>query len=662
MTTQWPGEHERLNRPPLANDSFKTEESFRQLLDVLPDVLPEAFDDAVDWVTRQGDEITELERRALLIEDQISLPDLSDGKDLLMTWVCVTALARSPSLQTWEKVNTLKCNSWSLAYWLGYAMEVRAERDSDAREAYIELAKMVFDALDSFTLVSKFDSVNRERKGALAYWKESRSKLDDIWWGLRDGRNLLSYEEELPLFQMFSRLEPNEFVRFVARSGNPYFVHSLLLVFGMGTPHSCFSDWEKVSVIAPVAFGTDASWNGSVLAPLILVEARNQLLQGQRNALNPNVSDAEFDEVKQELVKLAELVVTILAGRKDAVALFARWSTWLMRQLLRFSQKDIGDVRSAAFVDSTLLEAIGRKLRNQVMIQTTPSDAPTWEAWCYRCVLAFHAHSGFIDPPDRIAFFEEWAISPDEWSGIKGQRLREHASMVVITTKEMPGVAANLLAYPTVQLRTATEEWIAMWHSTHALREIVEFGDPDASEDEYQSRTEAGKLLLFAFRVGLAIFDQRAAQCSSSTSPEARSQAKLHEALTLGVREMREIDITLSRDEWINADRHLAIRRLIWEERVSGHRKQERPAIFSPGDTPAFSDYLGAAKGDVIELVGLLESALLNDPDIAKIQDALRSASIELSDILEIAKQLNHYNPRKYPINESQLKRIQGLN
>jgi hypothetical protein len=333
-----------------------------------------------------------------------------------------------------------------------------------------------------------------------------------------------------------------------------------------------------------------------------------------------------------------------------------------MRQLLSHSVKDINDVRSTAFVDEALIETIGRELKNQPVIQVSPRDAPAWEAWCYRCVLASHANSDFIAPPDGIDFLAEWTISPDEWAKEKGRRLRKHADLIVTMSEEMPGMAAHSLAYSIVQSESPTEAWIGMWNATHTLREIVEFGDADVSDDEYHSRSEAGKLLLLVFRIGLAILDQRIAQCSSSDSLEARSQAKLHKALASAMLEMREIDDTLNRDEWLDAVRHLAIRRLIWEEQSPESQRPGRFPVFRLEDTPTFSDYLKAAKSDVIELLAVLQSVLLNDPEIPRLQNELKTASVNLSDVLGMVRRLNQYNPNKYPIDERQLQRLERLN
>jgi len=662
MSVQWPNERETANRQPIADALFKTEQDFRQLLSACPEDLPSSFDEAVDWVVHQGGEIAELEQRINVVCHQINLQDFPDSTNLLMAWACAVALAQSPKLQTWEKIKNFKYHSWQLAHWLAHAMLVRAEGNSNTRKAYINLAIEAFSALDSFELVSLWDRNNQERTGAWAYWSERLDKLDDIWWGLRGWHGPMNYEEESSLFHVMCKLASDEFVHVIAQSPNPYLVHSVLLVTGVGAFSPRFSEWEKFTTAAPLAFEADGRWNGSVLAPLLLVEAREQLLQTGRNIHRLNACDVDLEKVKKETANVVEAVVTTLATRQDALPLFARWSTRLMRQLLSHSEEDINDVQSAAFVDNALIEAIGRKLKDQSVIQVSPGDASAWEAWCYRCVLASHANSDFIDPPDSIIFLAEWIISPDEWAEKKGQDLRKRASLIVTMNKEIPGMAEHFLAYPIVRSESPTEAWISMWNATHTLREIVEFGDSDASGDEYHSRSEAGKLLLLVFRIGLAILDQRVAQCSNSDSLEARSQAKLHEALASAVLEMREIDDTLNRDEWLDAVRHLATRRLIWEEQSPESQRLGRFPVFCLEDTPTFSDYLKAAKSDTIELLAVLQSVLLNSPDIPRLQKELNTASVNLSDVLGMVRRLNQYDPRRYPIDENQLQRLEGVN
>ena len=661
MSIQWPREREATNSQSNINDSFKTEQDFHQLLGAGGESLPTILDEAVTWVVQQGGEIAELEQRITMICNQVDLQEFPDSANLLMTWVCAEALVQSPSLQTWGNVKRLKYNSWQIEHWLASAMIVRAERSSNARKAYIDLTKEVFVGLDSSSLVSLSGRYNQERVSALSYWKECRDKLDELWWGLRGWSGFMVYEEDLSLFHVLNQLDPDELIHDISQSTNPYVVHSVLTLSGAGAFFGRFEQWKKFAADAPTAFEADGTWNGSVFAPLLLVEACNQLLLAGRSIPHFNASDVDVERVKREIVSVVEAVVSTLAKRPDAIALFARWSTWLMRQMLSHSEKDTHDVRSAAFVYDALIEAIGRKLKGKSVIQISSSDASFWEAWCYRCVLASHAYGGFIDLPNSRDFLAEWTLSPDEWAEKKGQRLRERANFIVTMSKEVPGMAANLLAYPIVRADSPTEAWIGMWNATYALREIVEFGDADASADEYQSRLEAGKLLLLVFRIGLAILDQRVDQCSSSDTPVARSQAKLNEALASAVREMREIDDTLNRGEWLTAIRHLAVRRLIWE--MSGSEGQKSPSfpVFCADDKPTFSDYLAEEKGNAFELLALIQWVLINAPDIPRLQSELSTASVNLTDALVMVRRLNQYSQRRYPIDELQLQKIKDL-
>lgn len=656
MNKQWPSERAKKQEG-FANPSFKIEQDFLNLLTAFPQGVPKAFDDIVSWIMERDGDLAELEQRTAQIADEITLA-IPDSPPLLMTLACATALAHSPSLQTWSKVSAFKYNSWQLEHWLGDAMMAYATVHSSACNAYIMLAKEVFAALDSFSLQSKSDRTNNERTSAWAHWSECKDKLEEIWWDLRGWHGFMNYEEELPLFQVFYRLEPDEFICTISRSSNPYLVSALLVVTGIGAFSPRFSEWKRIIAAAPVAFEDDGKWNGSILMPLLLVHARSQLLQVRQNLRNPELTPAEFDEIKQEITSTAELIVTVLAVRHDAPAIFARWTPWLLRKIMGQTAKEIADVKSAAFADEALIDVIGRKLRDSSLPQTSPDDAPLWEAWCYRCALASFAYNGHIQAPSWEDFGDEWRISPEDWAGDKGQLLREHASLITTMNKEIPGVAANLLAYPIAQSLSPAEAWIDLWNDAIALREIVEFGDSDAIKDEYSSRLEAGRLLLLLFCIGLAIFDQGAARSSDNNSPEAISLASLFKALNFAICEMREIDSTLSHDEWLSVVQHMTVRRMIWESPSGNESSSRNFQVFKANDAPSVSNILAEAKGNVIELVGILQSLLLNSPDASSLEACLNSASIDLPNIVHSIRILNQYHPRKYPIDEAQLQKL----
>jgi hypothetical protein len=128
----------------------------------------------------------------------------------------------------------------------------------------------------------------------------------------------------------------------------------------------------------------------------------------------------------------------------------------------------------------------------------------------------------------------------------------------------------------------------------------------------------------------------------------------LYEALALAVWEMREIDYFLSREKWMQAVQHLAVRRLIWEDRGDNKVK-----VFLSEDNPTFNDYLSAAKNDVMELLTVLQMAQINESDHLIVRDKLDAASINLTEVIKTAKRLNTISTRKYPINEAQLQEIQ---
>ena len=192
-----------------------------------------------------------------------------------------------------------------------------------------------------------------------------------------------------------------------------------------------------------------------------------------------------------------------------------------------------------------------------------------------------------------------------------------------------------------------------MWNITQFLREIVEFGDADDSEsDKYQGSTEASKLLWLVVCIGLAILDQLVGQCSESDPSQPRLLAKLHEALALAVREMREIDYFLSREQWLQAWQHLAVRRVIWEDKGQQAEQNGGISIFLFTDKPTFSDYLSAAKNDAIELLAILQMTLLNEVSRQIVMDKLHDAAINLDEVIATAERLNIVSPRRSPIDK----------
>jgi hypothetical protein len=653
--TQWPSEYGNSNRESSEYSVSNIEQKFRQFFNNFSEELSFGLDEVVKWIIHQATDVSELESKIKEISEREEWQGYLDSRDLLMTWSCASALFQSPSLETWEIVQSFVYNSSMLEHWLTPAMIVMAEENLDAQKAYTKLAYKAFRALDDFSLKSMSERTNRERKQAFKYWNEREDKLGEIWGGMR-WCNEMIYLGEQPLFYLWSKFELGNFIRTIEQSRNPCLVRSVLFGADIIGFAPAFLEWQKSVAMAAPAFDDNGKWNGSFLIPLLLVEAREQLLQARQFLSHQNVSDI-IDQTKQQVNDIVVAVVTLLAKREDALPLFSRWSTWLMRQLLGHKESDVANIRSAAFFDEMLIEEIGRAIKGHSVIEVSPSDAMEWEIWCYRCVLASHANSGFIKPISSADFLAEWIISPDDWAGQKGDSLRRRASLAFSSNKELPGVAAHLLAYSIVQSESPIKAWLDMWDASYCLREIVEFGDSDSATDEYHSRIEAGQLLLLLFRIGIAIFDQRTPLCLKNDSAEARELVDLFKALSCGLREMCEIDDTLTQKDWLRVRTHLAIRRLIWE---TGQKSQSF-CIFCPEDKPTFIDYLLLVGNDAFELIELLQSVILNVSDASHLKKQIIMSSIDITEIIKTAKRLNEYDSRRYPIDNNQLKVIEEL-
>jgi len=641
---QWPSEQKPLDQP----------STFKEVYSRFSKKLPKEFDGIVSWVINKDGDILELEEKVTNVIENGNSSTFFGDKYLFITWICAEAISRSPTLSTWKKIKSFSYNSAEIEHDLPSVMKNIAESTPKIFEVYMLLAKEAFSALDNDSLKSNSSRNNEERSNYLSHWKNNNNKLEELWWGLRHW-NEMNYWDEYPLLHFFSELEPNELMTTLSQSNNPYLIQSLFLMIDAGGNFSQFHMWGKCIAAAPVAFEDDGSWNGSVIAPLLLVEAVSRLLNSEQDTLySGNLTEVEI--LKKNISSIAKNVVDVVSKRKDALALFSRWTTWLMRQDLSYSPNN--NTKTNPFVIDILIDAIGSKLKNKSVIQKSSSDTDLWEPWCYQCVLAYYTSNGFIDPPVNQLFIDEWNISIDDWCGDKGELLRQHASLLITLSKDTPGMAANLLAYPIAQAELPTDVWINIWNNIYALREIVEYGD--GSSEEYQSQTEASNLLFLMFRIGLAIFDQRAEQCKTISSSISREQVMLFDKLSSASREMREIDSTLNYDAWKNASLHLSIRRCIWEQQFSKPSEENVPCIFSEKDTPTILDHLSNAKSDVMELLPLLQSILSNNVDVTKLQGELDKASINISNVLNEATRLNKYDSRKYPIDKEQLKIIKS--
>ena len=115
-----------------------------------------------------------------------------------------------------------------------------------------------------------------------------------------------------------------------------------------------------------------------------------------------------------------------------------------------------------------------------------------------------------------------------------------------------------------VEGERADERWKRFWALTATLREIVEFGDPDETDNGgWQGRTDAARLLMLQFSIGLMMMDSLIAPPRPLDYDRSSAIENLLPRLDEAVREMTAID-QLNGKFWSEAVRHLAIRRAKW--------------------------------------------------------------------------------------------------
>ena len=645
---QWIAERDADHDDIHRNEHFKNRDDF---LRFMVQVDREASN-LIDSLTEYLMEAEDPPEVGLLMERFKSSLDAN----MLLTMACASVLGKSPELATWLKVRAMANNSWEIEHWLHEAMAANVQRDPSAREPYISLATLLFKTLESGELKSGSERKSEHREGALSYWNNAEHQLEELWWGLRDF-DFMNYEEEMRIFGLLSEISPSSFLQLIGESFNPFLVDAALTSSGVGAFSPRFTQWEACARTAPNAFAQDGRWNRSVLLPLLLVHARGQLLAPSRQFPRYGADETAVAVVTTQVIDQVRVVVDVLSKRKDAPAMFARWSTWLMRQVVLHKETDFSDIRAQGFVDNALIEAMGKAMQGQTLIQEAPEDAAPWEVWCYRCVRSSFAHDGFMETPSFNEFASQWRLSPEDWHERKGRDLLKQAELH-IPRHDMPGLSANLLAFPLVSEDGFFVGWKKLWEDAYYLREVLEFGSVDAAPRAYSDRSDASGLLLLLACVGLACFDQAMARLEASSKSPTEQISSLHETLSAAAMEALHIDDTLNRDKWQTLLHHIALRRAYWDNRYG---IQHPSAVFMEQKGPTIQDYLSYFHADPNDLVSFLYACMLNKMDPLALREDLLGASIDLCVCVETLKRLNKVREHRYPIDGRAIAAIQPL-
>lgn len=653
MMMQWIHEHISEQEELQHLDGFKTQGDFLKLIVHVEHDHPQLISLLAEKLS--GSNPLEIELLREFISQQT---DKSLDTDMMLTAACAWALGKTPELTTWQKIEAIAWNSWQIENSLNVAMSAYASIDADYRNAYIELAKRLLDTDLINNSNSEPDRKIDARSDDWAIWQSSEYPLEELWWGLR-GSALTNYGEEMKVFSLISEIAPTDLPQMIAHSKNPFLVDAVLLSTGVGATvfNPRFSQWEAFAKAAPPAFTQDGNWTGSVLLPLLLVHAQQNLLASTREIPSQDADETEIATLKARVIELARAVVNRLAQRSDAPATFMRWSTWLMQQLLRTKEVDFTDIRSEGFVANALLEEIGKTIKGQRMLLEPPQDAAPWEEWCYRCVHTSFALDGFMSMPAFEEFASQWLLTPEEWRESKGRTLLKRANLH-LPGNDLLGLSANLLAAPLAETNDFASSWQQLWDDAYCLREVLEFGSVDAGTKSYSDRVDASHLLLLLECLGLACFDQVAARLGDSPNLFTKEMTSLHQSLAGAAMEVLHLDDTLNRDKWQRLLQHLAMRRVYWD---SSYTTEDRVTLFSGQRIPTIRDYLIYFQVDPGDLVTFLHSCMLNDLDAPTLRNALQTASVDLQACVDTLKRLHGLSERKYRLYTDAITAIEPL-
>ena len=576
--------------------------------------------------------------------------------DTPLILACVEALRQVPTASMWEYLWSLAWHSALLEHGLPDAVVAAASVDASFKAQFLAIASEIVKVV-ACTPGRRAISRDRSRAQQLRDdWKENPS-LSSLWWGHMERDPFIFGRDDDRVLGIVADLDINVFVRLLEAFDNPYPVAAALTASRAWS----FNRWQTLLSIAPVAFDPEGSWNGSTIVPLLLFMGREQLQDRPRQ----NASETELKAAADEIGSLTGEIAKIVAARADAAPCTARWATWLMRGVMTgLSNAPVPfptDARSHGYVDVTLIEALAKEIPAENWSPQSSSDAEPWEPWCYRCVLACVSLARSTPIVPAKDFLDEWALSPEDWESKRGQNLRAHASLFETFGNRADAYGTRMLALPLVESSNPEDAWKALWDSTSAIREIIEFGDADAETSEsWRGQSEASGLMRLAFGLGLMMMDHLIAP-SCPLKYERRSAIKgLLGSLTDAVREMSAID-KLDRNFWSEAMRHLAIRRAIWLTKGRPAPRSAAEVALDETTRPVFADYIRDLTGDLPGLLALIEVASRNGVDPATLKRAFIEAEINLQADVDMAERLLKLDPKRAGFSPAQISSARAL-
>jgi len=645
---EWPQERRQRLGNPLGVQ--------QRLADIPPGLLREveasrAFttlvEDMVEAFKEKADPQAKLIELSAGIDQPEAFGDYDEAvRQVVLSLAGVAALRKTPTREMWEYLWSLAWHSATLADFLPQAV-VAAATDAMFRDQFVVVARGV---VEEAAKNPGRRAIQREKDlgASLKEHWQKHPQLSALWRGSFERSFHAIGRDDDDVLSIVAEIDTAEFVRLLALYDYPDPVAHALM--SCGAPWR-FERWKAVASVAPAAFGERAKWNGSLILPLLLAIARNQFQFGLGREPAPN----QVSQASNDIKSLAAEIAKTITARADALGCMTRWGNWLVRTAIpAVSANPLPhptDAASQGFIQDALFDALITEMPADHWSPEPAPDAETWEPWCQLAAGALIALAGKASMPSAAGFLEEWHLTPDGWPTQRGQKLKLHAIPFEGGEPRADGYGARLLALPMVEVERADGGWKRFWHATSTLREIVEFGDPDETDDGgWKGRTEAARLLMLQFSIGLMMMDHLIGLQRPLGHDRRTALEGLLPLLDEAVREMAAID-QLNGKFWSEAIRHLAIRRAKW---LSSYAAPNGVAL-SAEAMPTLADFIRALAGDTENLLALAYVAQGNGVDRATLASAFKAADVDINAEIAIAERLMVISPRAAGLNEAQL-------
>lgn len=630
----WANEQASLQAQ-LTADSY-----FKQLADF------EAFDDEINKKAISLDQVSSFiseqkpsfENLKLHVQNEVeNVFRLAEEQLLmLMTLGCAKAICEQSTIETWQAVTEIKYNSWEIENWLEAALSFYVEKLGKP-ELITTLAEDILTALCNGSLEPKSERFKSVVQNQIDAWEREIEPLKEIWFGLRGLRDeFMPYMEFSPVFTLWFKNNPSGFIGKLMPL-NPYIAKSLLAIAGVTFFRASFASWEQTIHLVPKSFDKKGVYQKEYKSYLLLIlldEAYQKINEAKLRTDN-----------KDYVIRLINDVVEVLSTREDYPGIVMRWGNWLERTSLQDSGNH-DEFNSSSFVANKLLHALGEKLESSEFLTEPAKDFEQWEHWVHYSVMSSYLFSGLLASIETRRFTNDWDLDLFSWGNEKGDLLKQKSLEFIPYNESFPGKKAYQLAYPLTKATNPLEEWISLWESTHALREIVQHGfKASIYGTSYSERNKPSQLLVLCFTIGLALLDLLVTQPDDKDKPTIKELFKhLYSSLVT----MLYIDKTISNKNWQSLYRHLAIRRVLWQG--------ETESVFEEADSPSFIEIAGYYKNDSFKLATLLENIFINLNTKENFKKKLTGWDLNIKDLVEEVDYLSEIDSRRYSLDIKELK------